>query len=268
MTLLSAIFLGLIEGITEFLPISSTAHLIISGEIINYLQIPYLNIYDPEALKSFLIIVQLGAILSVFVIYIKKIFQYPKIILKLLTAFIPTAVIGLLVYKLVKTLLMESLPLIASMLLLGGIALLILESYFNRQDQTQIKTKNLASISYQQAFLIGIFQVLAVIPGVSRSAATIMGGLSLGLNRKTIVEFSFLLALPTMTAATFLDLYKTPLNLSQNDLLIWSMGILISFLTAFFSIKFLLQFIKKNNFLPFAWYRIALGALILLIIIL
>lgn len=266
MNIFQAIILGIIEGVTEFLPISSTAHLIITAE--------WLKLPESSSFKSFLIAIQLGAILSVAVLYAKMLIKKPKIILKIATAFIPTALIGLLVYQLVKNIFMESIWLIATMLILGGLALIILEKYFHRKQQLKNsisddnqENQKLEKISYRQAVLIGIFQTLAVIPGVSRSAATIMGGLSLGLSRKNIVEFSFLLALPTMAAATFLDLYKEPPNLQGPELNAWIIGLIVAFITAVLSIKFLLHFIQKNNFTSFGWYRIVIGLIIIITLI-
>lgn len=256
MTIIHSIILGLVEGITEFLPISSTAHLIIVAKA--------LKIPNSDFLDSFLISIQVGAILSVAVLYAKTIIKNPRLILKIAAAFIPTAIIGLAAYKLVKDYLFDSLPLIASTLLIGGIIIILLERHFARRnfDQPIAEEKDLDSISYRQAAYIGIFQSLAIVPGVSRSAATIMGGLSMGLSRKNIVEFSFLLALPTMLAATVLDLYKTPPVLSGNELNLWVTGLLISFITAVLGIKFFLKFIKKNDFRIFGWYRIILSIII------
>ncbi len=252
MTIIHSLLLGIIEGVTEFLPISSTAHLIIAAKA--------LGTPDSAFLKSFLISIQLGAILSVAVLYARTLWQNPRLIGKIATAFIPTAIIGLGVYSLVKDYLMESLPLIATALLLGGAVLIVLEKYFahRNRDNTKIE-EDIHTVSYRQAFFIGVFQTLAVIPGVSRSAATIMGGLSLGVSRKNIVEFSFLLALPTMAAATALDLYKTPPVLQGNELLIWIVGLITAFITAVLGIKFFLKFIQKHDFQIFGWYRIILG---------
>ncbi|MDP3837206.1 MAG: undecaprenyl-diphosphatase UppP [bacterium] len=258
MTYLHSIILGLIEGITEFLPISSTAHLIIASKA--------LRLPESEFLSSFLISIQLGAILSVAVLYAKRILQNPKIILKIIAAFIPTAIIGFAIYGVVKNYLLDSLPLIAGALLVGGIILIILERYFAKKKvQAEIP---LEDITYRQAALIGIFQTLAVVPGVSRSAATIMGGLSLGVSRKNIVEFSFLLALPTMLGATVLDLYKTPPVLAGNDLWIWIIGLITAFITAVLGIKFFLRYIQKHDFQAFGWYRIALGIILFSFILL
>ncbi len=250
MTILQSLLLGLIEGITEFLPISSTAHLILTAKA--------LNIPDSDFLNSFLISIQLGAILSVAVLYARTLLKNPKLILKIAAAFIPTAIIGLGAYKLVKDYLMESFPLIAGALLIGGIILIILERYFAKKQNVNSE-QTLDSLSYKQAAFIGVFQAFAIIPGVSRSAATIMGGLSLGISRKNIVEFSFLLALPTMAAATALDLYKTPPVLQGNDLMIWLIGLATAFVTAILGIKFFLRYIQKNDFQAFGWYRIVLG---------
>lgn len=256
MTIIHSLLLGLVEGITEFLPISSTAHLIIAAKA--------LKIPSSDFLDSFLISIQVGAILSVAVLYAKTIIKNPRLILKIAAAFIPTAIIGLAAYSLVKAYLFDSLPLIASTLFIGGVIIILLERHFARRnfDQPAEEEKDLDSINYRQAAYIGIFQSLAIVPGVSRSAATIMGGLSMGLSRKNIVEFSFLLALPTMLAATALDLYKTPPVLNGNELNLWIIGLVVSFITAVLGIKFFLKFIKKNDFRIFGWYRIIIALFI------
>lgn len=270
MTIFQSVILGLIEGLTEFLPISSTAHLIVASS--------WLQLAESEFVKNFLISIQLGAILSVAVLYFKTIIKNPKLILKIAAAFIPTAIIGLLAYELIKNVLMESLLIIASALILGGIALIILEKKFFKTNTSKEELKNingtktelinahdetLNDINYKQAVLVGVFQALAVIPGVSRSAATIMGGLSLRISRKNIVEFSFLLALPTMLAATVYDLYKSPLSFSSQEVTVWIIGLIVSFVTAVLGIKFFLKFIKKHSFVGFGWYRIIIGIIIL-----
>lgn len=260
MTIIQSIIMGIVEGLTEFLPISSTAHLIIAG---NLLHIP-----SSEFLKSFEISIQLGAILAVVVLYWKKIWSSWNLIFKIGAAFIPTAVIGLIFYKIVKNYLLDSLMIIAFALLIGGIIIIVFEKYYSKKNSnnSEVKSdskKELQEISYKQATFIGIFQSLAIIPGVSRAAATIIGGLSLGISRKNIVEFSFLLAIPTMLAATILDLYKTPLILSGHDLIVWIIGFIISFITAIIGIKFLIKYVQKNNFKIFGWYRIILGLIIL-----
>jgi len=258
MTIFHSIILGVIEGLTEFLPISSTAHLILAGE---WLKIPV-----SEFLKTFTISIQLGAIVAVVVLYWKKIWSSWSLILKISAAFITTAIIGLLLYEIVKNYLMENVPLIAGALLVGGLAIIILEKYYSKKTSVEKKsvsaTNELASLSYKQAISIGACQSLGMIPGVSRSAATILGGLGLGISRKSIVEFSFLLAIPTMVAATGLDLYENQEllnNLSGSDITVWTIGFITAFVTAIIGIRFFIKFIQKNNFTPFGWYRIALG---------
>lgn len=258
MTSLQSLILGIIEGITEFLPISSTAHLIIASKL--------LAIPESEFLKTFEISIQLGAILSVVVLYWKRVWQNFSIIWKLAVAFIPTSIIGFAMYKIVKSFLMESLTVIGISLLVGGILLIIFEKWYakkNKKTSSNEEVIELEKISYRQAALLGVAQSFAVVPGVSRSAATIIGGLSLGINRKTIVEFSFLLAIPTMIAATVYDLYKNPATFSGDQLTLWIIGFATSFITAIIGIKFLIKYIQKNDFKAFAWYRIIIGALVL-----
>ncbi|MDD3711050.1 MAG: undecaprenyl-diphosphate phosphatase [Patescibacteria group bacterium] len=256
---LKSIILGIVQGFTEFLPISSTAHLILS---VNLLKLDF-----SEFIKSFIIIIQFASILAVIILYWKKIWSSWENIKKIIIAFIPTAILGLLFYKIVKNFLQESLDIIALALFLGGVIMLFLEKRYIRKmgEATDVvDIKDIKDISYQQCFFIGIFQALAMIPGVSRSAATILGGLSMGISRLAIVEFSFLLAIPTMLAASSLDLIKTGFNFSFNDLIFLIIGFIVSFIVAWFSIKFLLKFIKKNDFRVFAWYRIILGVIIFL----
>ena len=258
MTILHGLILGIIEGLTEFLPISSTAHMIIAAE--------WLKIPSTEFLKTFTISIQLGAILAVVVLYWKKIWGSWSLIMKLGAAFVTTSLIGLAAYKLVKGYLMENIPLIAGALLAGGLAIIILERYYSKKKSASPETgQDLDSISYKQAIGIGACQSLAMVPGVSRSAATILGGLGFGISRKNIVEFSFLLAIPTMAAATGLDLYESRgvlMNLGGYDLTVWIIGFAAAFVTAVIGIKFFMKFIQKNDFAPFGWYRIILGAII------
>ncbi|MGE5425755.1 MAG: undecaprenyl-diphosphate phosphatase [Bacillota bacterium] len=254
MTYIHSIILGIIEGITEFLPISSTAHLILASKA--------LRLPESGFLSSFLISIQLGAILSVAALYARMILKEPKIILKIAAGFIPTAIIGFGAYGLIKQYLLDSIPLIAVTLLIGGIILIILERRFGKKTIADPE-QALSAMSYKQAAIVGVFQSLAIVPGVSRSAATIMGGLSLGISRKNIVEFSFLLALPTMLGATVLDLYQSPPALQGNDLWIWIIGLVTAFITAILGIKFFLRYIQRNDFQAFGWYRIGLGIILL-----
>jgi len=266
MTILHGLILGIVEGLTEFLPISSTAHMILASEL--------LKVPSTEFLKTFEISIQLGAILAVVILFWKKIWSSWNLIGKLIAAFIPTAIIGLVFYKIVKNYLLDNNYIIAGALLIGGIIFIIFEKYLARKNKGQefantANETNIApsesDISYKQASIIGLFQSLAIIPGVSRAAATIIGGLSLGIKRKNIVEFSFLLAIPTMLAATGLDLLKSRsalMSLSSHELLIWLIGFIASFLTAIIGVKFFIKYIQKNNFIPFGWYRIILGLII------
>jgi undecaprenyl-diphosphatase len=251
MNLLTAVILGIVEGITEFLPISSTGHLILTSSL--------LQITQSEFLKSFEIAIQLGAILSVVVLYWKSLIFDGEKLCKIFTAFIPTAVIGFVFYKILKTYLLGSKSIVLWALFTGGIAIIALEYFYSKKKHGEEK-KN--TITYKQAVLVGVFQSLAIVPGVSRSAATIMGGLMLGINRKTIVEFSFLLAIPTMMAAVGYDLIKTAVSFTGTQFIYLLIGFIISFLTAMAAVKFLLSFIKRNNFIGFGFYRIILSALL------
>jgi undecaprenyl-diphosphatase len=196
-SLLYALILGVVEGVTEFLPISSTAHLILASDL--------LHLTETEFVKSFQIIIQLGAILSVVVLYWKKFWNW-EVLIKLAVAFIPTGIIGLTVYKIVKGYLLGNLRVVLASLLVGGIALIVFERFNKHEMADEI---DFSEITYGRALLIGLFQTIAVIPGVSRSAATIVGGSLIGISKRTIVEFSFMLAVPTMLAASVLDLYKS-----------------------------------------------------------
>ena len=251
-----ALILGAVEGITEFLPISSTAHLRLFSE--------WLGIVNSDFSKSFDIFIQLGAILAVLAVYLKTLYRQPKIILKLIAAFIPTGIIGLLAYPLVKSQFMDSFWLIASALGLGGLFLIWFERYYHKK---KVKSGGLEQISYQQACLIGLCQALAIIPGISRSAATIVGGLALGLKRSTIVEFSFLLALPTMLAATGLDLVKSTWSFGRPEIMALSIGLVMAFITAWLSVKWLLRFIERHNFRSFGWYRLALAIIVVIYLV-
>ncbi len=253
MDVLTAAILGVVEGISEFLPISSTAHLILTSQI--------LKIQQTDFLKSFEIAIQLGAILSVVVLYGRRFLVDRKVATRVIAAFIPTAVIGLVFYKMIKKVLFNSNATILWALLLGGVFLIIFELLHREKDGA---IDDLSAVSYPQAFLIGVFQSIAVIPGVSRAAATIIGGLFLGLKRKTIVEFSFLLAVPTMGAAVALDLIKSAGTFTTENFLCLGVGFVVSFVVALASIKLLLGFIKRHNFIPFGIYRIVLAVAFLL----
>lgn len=245
MTLLQALILGIVEGLTEFLPVSSTAHLDLARHV--------MHLEASEYMKSFEVIIQLGAILSVVVLYWKKFWNW-ELLTKLAVAFLPTGILGLTLYKVIKGYLLGNIPVILSALVIGGVLLIVFEFYHSRAE-TEV---NFAEITYRKAFLIGLFQSIAMIPGVSRSAATIVGGSMIGISKRTIVEFSFMLAIPTMAAATLLDLLKNYQNLSTNFPAL-GVGFVVSFVTAIVAIKSFVAFVKKKAFSTFGVYRIVLA---------
>ena len=245
MTLLHALIFGIVEGVTEFLPISSTGHLILTAQV--------LGLKQSEFLKSFEIAIQVGAILAVVFLYWKSLLVNFEAIKRVITAFIPTAVLGLVFYKIIKKFLLSGESVVLWSLFLGGLFLIVFEW---RHKEKENALDDLSKIPYAQAMLIGVFQSLAMIPGVSRSAATIVGGLCLGIRRKTIVEFSFLLAVPTMLAATGLDLLKNASGFDQGQFLFLGVGFVSSFFVAIFAIKVFLQYVQKHSLILFGVYRV------------
>lgn len=255
MDILTSSMLGVIEGVTEFLPISSTGHLILASSIFHI----------PESFftTSFRIIIQFGAILAVIVIYWKKLWNM-SMIKTLIVGFIPTGIIGLALYKVAKMYLLGNTTVVLWALLLGGIALIVFELWYKcRQIEETMETE---TVTYKQAAMIGLFQSIAIVPGVSRSAATTVGGLMLGLKRTTIVEFTFLLAVPTMLAAGGLDLVKNYSVFSMDQFGVLAVGFIVSFIVALGTIKFLLSYIRKHDFIAFGIYRIALVLIFWLVI--
>jgi undecaprenyl-diphosphatase len=244
MDALTAAILGVVEGITEFLPISSTGHLVLVSTLLHLSQ----NNFQ----KSFEIVIQLGAILAVVVLYWKS-FLNLEVLKRLVIAFIPTGIIGLALYKIIKTYLLGNNTVVLWALGLGGVALIIFELWHKEKESA---TARIEDMTYKQSALIGLAQAVAVIPGVSRSAATIVGGLLLGLKRPAIVEFSFLLAVPTMLAATGLDLVKNASAFSSSDFFILAIGFITAFAVALVAIKFLLSYIRTHTFIPFGIYRV------------
>ncbi len=253
-SLFQVIILGIVEGITEFLPISSTGHLMLASAAF--------HLQQSEFLKSFEIIIQLGAILAVVVLYWKKLWNF-ELIKRLIVAFIPTGILGLLFYKIIKHYLLGNTTVVLCSLFIGGLLLIIFERWHKNQPTL---TEELSTISYRDCLIIGLFQSVAMIPGVSRSAATIVGGLILGYNRKQIVEFSFLLAVPTMLAATGLDLVKNIHSFSGGQMSNLIVGFVVSFVVAIAAIKWLLGFIKNHTFTWFGVYRVAIAVAFFLII--
>jgi undecaprenyl-diphosphatase len=247
MHFLQVIILSIVEGITEFLPISSTGHLILTGRL--------LGLGQTEFLKTFEIAIQFGAILSVVALYWRKLLIDFNVLKRVIVAFLPTAVLGLAFYKIIKHYFMASSAVVLWSLLIGGILLIVFELLHKEKEDSH---EDMATIPYGKAIIIGLFQSVAMVPGVSRSASTIVGGLILGLKRKTIVEFSFLLAVPTMLAATALDLMKNANQFSADQLTSLSVGFVVSFISALIGVKWLLSFIKNHTFIPFGVYRILL----------
>ncbi len=255
MSILETIIIAIVEGLTEFLPVSSTGHMIIAQNL--------LGVESTDFVKAFTVIIQFGAILSVLVLYWKRFLQSWNFYLKLLVGFLPAAFFGLLFSDKIDELL-ENVQVVSIMLILGGIVMLFMDKWFNKPKADQ-------EITLKNSFIIGFFQCIAMIPGVSRSMATIFGGMAQGLTRKNAAEFSFFLAVPTMAAATGYKLLKFFLEPGGVDILTENLGTLIlgnivAFIVAMLAIKFFIGFITKYGFKFFGWYRIIVGAVILILL--
>lgn len=276
MSIIEAIIIAIVEGLTEFLPVSSTGHMIITQSL--------LGIESNEFIKAFTVIIQFGAILSVIVLYWNRFFRFKddkprqehdsflKFILykyefywKLLIGFIPAAFLGFLFSDKIDELL-ESVTVVAVMLVIGGILMLFVDKLFNHPVEGEQK------ITYKNAFIIGFYQCIAMIPGVSRSMATIVGGMTRGLNRRNAAEFSFFLAVPTMAAATGYKSLKlitsdTGLELLKDNVGVLIIGNIVAFVVALLAIKFFIGFVTKYGFKLFGWYRIIVGGIILILML-
>ncbi len=253
MTFFEAIIIAIVEGITEFLPISSTGHMIITSSA--------MGISHEAFTKLFTIVIQLGAILSVVVLYWKRFFQTKEFYFKLVVAFIPAVVFGVLLNDYIDALL-ENVLVVGITLFIGGVVFLMLDKLFDD------KGKSDAEPSYPSALKIGLFQVIAMIPGVSRSAATIIGGLTQNLTRKAAAEFSFFLAVPTMFAATakkLLDYYQEGISLDSHQINVLIVGNLVAFVVAMLAIKTFIGYLTKHGFKVFGYYRIVVGAVIIIL---
>jgi undecaprenyl-diphosphatase len=250
MGILEAVILAIVEGITEYLPVSSTGHMIIASSI--------LGIQSDEFVKMFTVAIQFGAILSVIVLYWKRFFQTFDFYLKLAIAFLPAAVLGFLLNDFIDSLL-ENVIVVAISLLLGGILLLFIDKWLDNESS------NDDEVTWKKALTIGFFQVIAMIPGVSRSAATIIGGLSQKLTRKAAAEFSFFLAVPTMFAATGYKMlkYHKEFGFNADNIPVLMIGNVVAFIVALIAIKGFIAFLTKNGFKVFGWYRIIAGSIIL-----
>jgi undecaprenyl-diphosphatase len=254
MTLFHSFILACVEGLTEFLPISSTGHMILVSH--------FLKMEQSATLQTFEIVVQLGAILAVVVFYIKKLLTI-SLIKKLIVGFIPTGAVGFLIYPHIKALLQSPL-IVASTLTIGGVIILVVEKWYSKQKHLIQESH---TISYREAFILGLFQALAVIPGVSRSGAMIVGGLSMKLPRTVLTEFTFLLAVPTMLMASLYTLYKKHSELTFDDVTPILFGTSISFIVALTVIKYFLTYIRSHSFSFFGWYRIIIGLTLLFILL-
>lgn len=247
MSIWQAIILAIVEGITEFLPVSSTGHMIIASS--------FMGISHLDFTKMFTVNIQFGAILSVVVLYWKRFFQTTDFYFKLFVAFLPAAVLGFLLNDLIDSML-ENVVVVAISLLVGGIILIFIDRISN--DETSER-----EVSYFDALKIGFFQCIAMIPGVSRSASTIIGGMLQGLSRKQAAEFSFFLAVPTMAAAGGYKLLKTYDTIQASDIQTLLLGNLVAFVVAMLAIKFFINFLTKYGFKVFGYYRIILGLILL-----
>jgi len=255
MTIFQTVILAIVEGITEFLPVSSTGHMIIAQKI--------LAMESTEFVKAFTVNIQFGAILSVVVLYWKRFFQTFDFYVKLLIAVIPALVLGFLFSKKID-LLLENVTVVAIMLVLGGVLMLFVDKWFQNTNENQ-------EMDWKRALKIGFCQCIAMIPGVSRSMATIVGGMSTKLTRKNAAEFSFFLAVPTMAAASgykLLELFKDPAakTMLSDNLMSLLIGNLVAFVVAMAAIKFFISFLTKYGFKAFGYYRIVVGLAILILI--
>ena len=262
--MLKVVILGIVEGLTEWLPVSSTGHMILVDEFIR------LNV-STAFMDMFLVVIQLGAILAVVVLNAKKLNPFLgsktrserretlDLWGKVIVACLPAAVIGLAFNKYMEEHFMNA-PVVASMLILYGILFIVVERWNKRRTP---RVDSLAALDYRTAFIIGVFQVLSLVPGTSRSGATILGGIIFGTSRYVATEFTFFLAIPVMFGASFLKLVKFGWHYTGAELLILAVGMVTAFVVSILSIQFLLRYIKRNDFTAFGWYRIALGILVL-----
>lgn len=256
MNIIDAIVLALIEGLTEFLPVSSTGHMIIGSS--------FMGIANEDFTKLFTIVIQLGAILSVVVLYFKRFFKSLNFYYKLFIAFIPAAIFGFLLSDYIDQLLENPLA-VAISLLVGGVILLFVDKWFNKPVYLEEE-----EIDYLTALKIGFFQCIAMIPGVSRSGASIVGGMSQKLSRQVAAEFSFFLAVPTMLAATakkMLDYFKDGNSFTPDQIKILAVGNIVAFIVALIAIKSFIGYLNKNGFKIFGYYRILLGLILIILIL-
>lgn len=250
MSIWDAILLGILEGLTEFLPVSSTGHLTLASHLLG------LDIENDPFIKSFVIIIQLGAILAVLSLYFKRFVQDREVWKRIIVAFIPTGIIGFGLYRIIKDRILGNELIVVSALIGVGILMLFVDRWL----QNHKRYDDINQMPVAQAAVIGVFQGLAaIVPGTSRSAATIIGGMVSGLSRRAAAEFSFILAVPTMLAATAYDLLQTANTFPTQGLELMAVGFVVAFVTALLSVRWLLEFVSRNSFVPFAVYRILIG---------
>lgn len=252
MNIFYSILLGIVEGFTEFLPISSTGHMILASSV--------LNLSNNEFLKTFEIFIQLGAILAIVCLYASRLLGNVNLYKKLLVAFAPTAVIGLVFYEIIKVYLFNP-DIVSITLIVGGVVLIALDKKISNNSSKHTEFENM---SYKSAVYIGLFQGISVVPGISRAAAAIIGGVFNGLSKKQATEFSFLLAVPTMLAATGYDLFRTSANFTSYEFIMLGIGGFVSFVSAWIAVKLFFNIIDKHSLTIFGYYRIILGVIFLL----
>jgi undecaprenyl-diphosphatase len=254
MDILQAVIIAIVEGLTEFLPVSSTGHMIIASSL--------MGIEKEEFTKLFTVAIQLGAIMAVVLLYWRKFFEFTKwkFYLKLIVAVIPAIILGLLFSDKIDALL-ESPTTVGVTLILGGIVLLFIDRFFQKAIVNEE-----SEISFGKSFIIGMWQCIAMVPGVSRSAATIIGGMQQGLTRKLAAEFSFFVAVPTMAAATGYKLLKGYESFTSEHVKLLAIGNLVAFIVAIIAIRFFIGFLQKYGFRMFGWYRIVAGIILLILI--
>jgi undecaprenyl-diphosphatase len=250
MDLLQTIIIAIVEGITEFLPVSSTGHMIIAQKL--------LGVESSDFVKMFTVCIQFGAILSVIILYWKKFFQTVNFYLKLFVGVLPAVIFGFLFKNYIDALL-ENVIIVAITLVLGGIVLIFVDKWFKTESEDQ-------EVTYPKALKIGLFQVVSMIPGVSRSAATIIGGLAQKLSRKNAAEFSFFLAVPTMFGASALELFETYKQINTSNIQLLIVGNIVAFIVALIAIKGFISYLTQHGFKLFGYYRIIIGLLILILL--
>lgn len=272
--LFQVVILGIVEGLTEFLPISSTGHLIIAASLLQFAVQPDGTVNEVFR-STFEIFIQLGAVFAVIVYYRVDLLRQVRTVstdrhvqrlwLNVVIAFIPAGAVGFLLRSWIKANLLDRPVIVAITLILGGIAFLVVERYFARTS-SQPRAANLSDMRPMQALAVGIAQVTALIPGVSRSGASIVGGMLSGLNREVATQFSFYLAIPTLGIATLFDLVSSIKTLSRSDLLYLVVGMVVAAIVAWLAIGWLLRYVSRNNFIPFGYYRVALGIVVFVLV--